>query len=77
MAERSRGTIDELRLANLVQDYDELERELESPDPLLSSYSCGNVTHNCNNKCCADPSRHNLLYRRTLWPNTTRTSTAA
>ena len=57
------GTIDELRLANLLQDYDEVERELSLPDPLLSSYSCDNVTHDCNSKCCADASHFDLLYR--------------
>ena len=58
------GTIDALRLANLLQDYDEVERELGLPDPLLSSYSCGNVTHDCDSKCCADVVSHfDLLYR--------------
>lgn len=56
-------TIDELRLVNLLRDYDELEQEIALPDPLLSSYLRGKPTHNCNDKCCAEPSRHDLLFR--------------
>lgn len=57
------NAIDELRLANLLRAYDELERELAVPDPLLSSYSRGKAIHTCNGRCCAEPSRHDLLYR--------------
>ncbi|MGF1472476.1 MAG: hypothetical protein ACFB50_12160 [Rubrobacteraceae bacterium] len=57
------SAIDELRLANLLRAYDELERELAVPDPLLSSYLRGKPTHNCNGKCCAEPVRQELLYR--------------